>query len=202
MCTSEVLNHTGPWQMLRWLSSFEGSPRLPPPSSGLMLSAGGYFHNIWGMWPLWSCLSLERGQDLDKCDQDTPIISVDKERICHCTEQWASQEENLSFFVLFCFVLFCCFFFFFLVFQDRVSLYSPGCPGTHFVDQAGLELRDPPAFASRVLGLKAYANLSLIIFYINLFATSLASILIRSLFLNAGDPRRYDPDFQGPTAKR
>jgi hypothetical protein len=32
------------------------------------------------------------------------------------------------------------FFFFFL---DRVSLYSPGCPGAHFVDQAGLELRLP-----------------------------------------------------------
>ena len=28
------------------------------------------------------------------------------------------------------------------VFQDRVSLYSPGCPGTHFVDQGGLELRN------------------------------------------------------------
>jgi hypothetical protein len=27
-----------------------------------------------------------------------------------------------------------------VVFQDRVSLYSPGCPGTHFVDQASLEL--------------------------------------------------------------
>jgi hypothetical protein len=44
------------------------------------------------------------------------------------------------------------FFFFFLVFRDRVSLYSPGCPGTHFVDQAGCELRNPPASASRVLG--------------------------------------------------
>jgi hypothetical protein len=39
-------------------------------------------------------------------------------------------------------------FFFLLVFRDRVSLYSPGCPGTHFVDQAGLELRNPPASAS------------------------------------------------------
>jgi hypothetical protein len=37
------------------------------------------------------------------------------------------------------------FFFFWLVFRDRVSLFSPGCPGTHFVDQAGLELRNPPA---------------------------------------------------------
>jgi hypothetical protein len=40
-------------------------------------------------------------------------------------------------------------------FLDRVSLCSPGCPGTHFVDQADLELREPPASASRVLGLKA-----------------------------------------------
>jgi hypothetical protein len=37
-------------------------------------------------------------------------------------------------------------------------LYSLGCPGTHFVDQAGLELRNPPASASRVLGLKACAT--------------------------------------------
>jgi hypothetical protein len=47
---------------------------------------------------------------------------------------------------------------FILVFQDRVSLYSPGCPGTHSVDQAGLELRNPTASASRVLGLKACAT--------------------------------------------
>jgi hypothetical protein len=51
---------------------------------------------------------------------------------------------------------FICFFvLFFLVFRDRVSLCSPGCPGTHFVDQAGLELSNPPASASQVLGLKA-----------------------------------------------
>jgi hypothetical protein len=47
---------------------------------------------------------------------------------------------------------------FFFFFQDRVSLYSPGCPGTHFVDQAGLELRNPPASASQVLGLKTCAT--------------------------------------------
>ena len=29
-------------------------------------------------------------------------------------------------------------FFCLFVFRDRVSLCSPGCPGTHFVDQAGL----------------------------------------------------------------
>jgi hypothetical protein len=83
---------------------------------------------------------------------------------------WTSQPDNETrvtqstweftvkkkFFLFFCFV--------FLVFRDRVlciaciSLYSPGCPGTHSVDQAGLELRNPPASASRVLGLKACAT--------------------------------------------
>ena len=45
-----------------------------------------------------------------------------------------------------------------MVFRDRVSLYSPGCPGTHSVDQAGLELRNSPASASQVLGLKVCAT--------------------------------------------
>jgi hypothetical protein len=48
--------------------------------------------------------------------------------------------------------------FFFLFFQDRVSLCTPGCPGTHSVDQADLELRNLPASASQVLGLKACAT--------------------------------------------
>jgi hypothetical protein len=33
-------------------------------------------------------------------------------------------------------------------FSKTGFLYSPGCPGTHFVDKAGLELRNPPASAS------------------------------------------------------
>jgi hypothetical protein len=54
----------------------------------------------------------------------------------------------MGFFVcLFCFV-----------FLDRVSLYSPDCSGTHSVDQAGLELRNPPVSAFQVLGLKACAT--------------------------------------------
>ena len=44
-------------------------------------------------------------------------------------------------------------FVFVFVFQARVSLYSPGCPGLHFVDQAGLELRNLPASAFQVMGL-------------------------------------------------
>jgi hypothetical protein len=50
------------------------------------------------------------------------------------------------------------FIYLFLVFRDMVSLCSTGCPGTHFVDQAGLELRNPPASASQVLGLKAWCT--------------------------------------------
>jgi hypothetical protein len=49
-------------------------------------------------------------------------------------------------------------FFSFFFFQDRVSLFHPGCPGTHSVDQAGLELRNSSASASQVLGLKACAT--------------------------------------------
>jgi hypothetical protein len=50
------------------------------------------------------------------------------------------------------------FIYFLLVFPDRVSLYSPGCPGTHSVDQAGLELRNLPASASQVLEFIFYTN--------------------------------------------
>jgi hypothetical protein len=48
---------------------------------------------------------------------------------------------------------------FFFFFFEMVSLYSPGCPGTHSVDQAGLELRNLPASASPVLRLKACATM-------------------------------------------
>jgi hypothetical protein len=49
-------------------------------------------------------------------------------------------------------------------------LCSPGCPGTHSVDQAGLKLRTPPASASQVLGLKACATTpgSLMIFKLSI----------------------------------
>ena len=55
--------------------------------------------------------------------------------------------------------------FIFLVFRDRVSLYSPGCPGTHFVDQAGLELRNPPASASLSSGIKGVRHYTGPIFF-------------------------------------
>jgi hypothetical protein len=50
----------------------------------------------------------------------------------------------LFFSFLFFFLLFCC-----CCFLRHFSLCSPGCPGTHHVDQAGLELSDPPVSASQ-----------------------------------------------------
>ena len=47
-----------------------------------------------------------------------------------------------------------CLFFIFVT----VSLCSPGYPRTHSVDQACLKLRNPPASASQVLGLKSCAT--------------------------------------------
>jgi hypothetical protein len=59
----------------------------------------------------------------------------------------------------FLFLLFIYLFIYLLIFRDRVSLCNPGCPGTHAVDQAGLELRNLPASASQVLGLKECATM-------------------------------------------
>jgi hypothetical protein len=57
-----------------------------------------------------------------------------------------------------------------LVFRDRVSLCSPGCPGTHSVDQAGLKLRNPPASA-QVLRLKACATTAQLHIHIHIYHT-------------------------------
>ena len=69
----------------------------------------------------------------------------------HHRSVWSNIVQH-SFFLFVCFVLFC------FVFWDRVSLCSSCCPGTHFVDQAGLELRNLPASASWVLWLKVCAT--------------------------------------------
>ena len=53
-----------------------------------------------------------------------------------------------GFWVLLALLLLLLFWFFVVVvFRDSVSLYNSGCPGTHSVDQTGLELRNPPASA-------------------------------------------------------
>ena len=45
-------------------------------------------------------------------------------------------------------------------FVPKVLLCSSDCPGTHYVDQADLKLRNPRASASQVLELKARATMT------------------------------------------
>jgi hypothetical protein len=80
-----------------------------------------------------------------------PCLGVN-EHVCGCTCIWRPKVDILPLsHHIFC--LFVC-----LFFRDRVSLCNPGCPGTHFVDQAGLELRNLPVSASQVLGSKVCAT--------------------------------------------
>ena len=53
---------------------------------------------------------------------------------------------------------FICLFVCLFVFETGFLCIALGCPRTHFVDQAGLELRNMPASASQVLGVKACAT--------------------------------------------
>jgi hypothetical protein len=84
------------------------------------------------------------------------LLCVDAKSLCPSTH----MSHSLSFFflLLLLLLLFSSFLSFFLIFQYRVFLRSPGYPETHSVDQAGLELRNPPASASQELGLKACAT--------------------------------------------
>ena len=85
----------------------------------------------------------------------TTVQGTKKERLRSLLFCWKIFLSFVWFLGLFLFLFWCC-----CCFQDRVSLCSPGCSGTHSIDQAGLELRDLPASASRVLGLKACATSS------------------------------------------
>jgi hypothetical protein len=76
-------------------------------------------------------------------DTEDPILGVKHQNKLYCAKARSMDLLGISF----------SFFFW-----DRVSLYSPGCPGTHSVDQASLEVRNPPTSASRVLGLKVCAT--------------------------------------------
>ena len=67
---------------------------------------------------------------------------------------------HIDIYIYFLILLYSPFFFLFIFwfFWDKVSLCSRGCPGTHSVNQAGLQLRNLPASASQMLGLKVWAT--------------------------------------------
>ena len=67
--------------------------------------------------------------------------------------QYPFLSSISCFYPVVCLFVFVCLFV--CLFRDRVSLNGCGCPETHSIDQAGLELRNLSASASQVLGLKA-----------------------------------------------
>jgi hypothetical protein len=136
----------------------------PPGSSHFRIILHCFIYSTKSLYLFYYCYVLYR---------DINIYYMYRYNLIHChyyfwTSVLSSRSSKImnSFYLvlfifskiyyLFIFSIFVCLFVF--VFRDRVSLYSPGCPGTYFVDQAGLELRNPPASASWVLGLKACAT--------------------------------------------
>jgi hypothetical protein len=131
------------------------------------------FGRDWEVWLCWSGWGLlgnssvkkKKGKILEKLytsqmqiwEKDIPIL--------------LRKFFSFFFFNLFVFCVFCLFVCF-LAFRDRISLCSPGCPGTHSVDQAGLELRNPPASASQVLGLKACATTAWLYLFVDFICLS------------------------------
>jgi hypothetical protein len=86
---------------------------------------------------------------------------------------------------------FVCLFVCLFVFRDRVSLYSPGYPGTHFVDQVSLELRNPPASASQVLGLKACTTTAWPL-CLKVAKLSLQTLHLKACLYSVGTKNRHD----------
>jgi hypothetical protein len=92
-----------------------------------------------------------------------------KRTLLFCLFGWFGLVFSTFIFVIY---FICIYLFIYLfIFQDRVSLCSPGCPGTHFVDQAGLELRNLPVSAppsAGTEGVRHHARLPCL-FYVHVF---------------------------------
>jgi hypothetical protein len=74
------------------------------------------------------------------------------------------------------------FFFFFFFSFSRVSLCSPGCPGTHSVDQAGLEPRNPPASAFPSAGVKGVRHHAQLVLSLYSFPLALSQSFLGPFF--------------------
>jgi hypothetical protein len=90
----------------------------------------------------------QRSQWFPCLTQNQLVMLGGKNKQANCSSFWS--DHNSKWVKVKCLNVL----FFFFFFRDRVSLCSPGCPGTHSVDQAGLELRNPPASAFFVVVVK------------------------------------------------
>jgi hypothetical protein len=59
------------------------------------------------------------------------------------------------------------YYYYYYFFFFETEFLCVGCPGTHSVDQTGLELRNSPASASKVLGLKERAITAQLVWVLN-----------------------------------
>jgi hypothetical protein len=116
----------------------------------------------------YGCPVIESSHRKKLLRENTSVISS-------CRVLFFFHSFFLSVSILFYFILF------FGFFRDRVSLCSPCCPGTHSVDQAGLELRNPPTSASQVLGLKTCAITAPLSFFLKDVFIYFMYMSIRSL---------------------
>jgi hypothetical protein len=82
----------------------------------------------------------------DICQGELHTASLTSPTERHMLQATKPEGQNN----VFCFLGF----FFFLVFRDRVSLCSPGCPGAHFVDQAGLKTQKSACLCLLSAGIK------------------------------------------------
>jgi hypothetical protein len=69
------------------------------------------------------------------------LIQVIKPRALHMIGKFYTTEPKSA-------GVFSFFFFFFFLSQNRVSLCSPGCPRTHYLDQTGLKLTESAGIKS------------------------------------------------------
>jgi hypothetical protein len=88
--------------------------------------------------------------DASKCHPQT-LVSETEDRLYYRGVFWFGL-------VWFGFFWFFQFFWFFGFLETGFLYVALNCPGTHFVDQGGLRLKDLPVFTSQVLGLKACAT--------------------------------------------
>ena len=91
----------------------------------------------------------------------------------------------------------CLFSFLFFIFRDRVSLYTPGCPGTHSVDQAGFELRNLPASTSQSAGITGVCHHRPARCLFSETEVSISSLEFRDVMLTMGEMSSGSPGSLG-----
>jgi hypothetical protein len=93
-------------------------------------------------------LSIWRQREVDLCEFAASLVYKMSSRIAKATPKYLSQKKQKV--ILFIYL--------FIWLFETGFLCSPACPGTHSVDQTGLELRNPPASSIPSAGIKGVCH--------------------------------------------